>query len=151
MLDVLFFFFFSSRRRHTRCSRDWSSDVCSSDLGGTPIRDENRPVGAPSISAEILRWRAERPCGRVHEGLCLECAISALRRRPSGLRLAQKVLELPLSELGEGRVGTAGPERRIAGEAALALGAAPELEQQPKFRSEEHTSELQSRLHLVCR
>src|SRR2546422_3772688 len=28
----LLFFFFSSRRRHTRCSRDWSSDVCSSDL-----------------------------------------------------------------------------------------------------------------------
>src|SRR5690606_5833365 len=29
---ILFFFFFSSRRRHTRFSRDWSSDVCSSDL-----------------------------------------------------------------------------------------------------------------------
>src|SRR5256884_3982335 len=29
-------FFFSSRRRHTRCSRDWSSDVCSSDLGINP-------------------------------------------------------------------------------------------------------------------
>src|SRR5438105_9428187 len=29
-----FFFFFSSRRRHTRSTRDWSSDVCSSDLGG---------------------------------------------------------------------------------------------------------------------
>src|SRR6266498_1966690 len=28
----LYFFFFSSRRRHTRCGRDWSSDVCSSDL-----------------------------------------------------------------------------------------------------------------------
>src|SRR5690606_2082960 len=28
----LYFFFFSSRRRHTRFSRDWSSDVCSSDL-----------------------------------------------------------------------------------------------------------------------
>src|SRR5690606_37677699 len=27
-----FLFFFSSRRRHTRFSRDWSSDVCSSDL-----------------------------------------------------------------------------------------------------------------------
>src|SRR6266513_3231980 len=27
------FFFFSSRRRHTRSKRDWSSDVCSSDLG----------------------------------------------------------------------------------------------------------------------
>src|SRR6266536_5305420 len=28
----MFFFFFSSRRRHTRSTRDWSSDVCSSDL-----------------------------------------------------------------------------------------------------------------------
>src|SRR5437660_7673660 len=30
-----FFFFFSSRRRHTRWPRDWSSDVCSSDLIST--------------------------------------------------------------------------------------------------------------------
>src|SRR5690349_24206899 len=30
--DVFIFFFFSSRRRHTRSLRDWSSDVCSSDL-----------------------------------------------------------------------------------------------------------------------
>src|SRR5687768_4457457 len=32
VIFFFFFFFFSSRRRHTRCSRDWSSDVCSSDL-----------------------------------------------------------------------------------------------------------------------
>src|SRR5690554_8226627 len=31
---LLFEFIFSSRRRHTRCGRDWSSDVCSSDLTG---------------------------------------------------------------------------------------------------------------------
>src|SRR2546429_5315306 len=31
-LNASHVFFFSSRRRHTRCSRDWSSDVCSSDL-----------------------------------------------------------------------------------------------------------------------
>src|SRR5690554_6565306 len=31
-MSFFFFFFFSSRRRHTRCGRDWSSDVCSSDL-----------------------------------------------------------------------------------------------------------------------
>src|SRR5690606_2277880 len=31
-------FFFSSRRRHTRFSRDWSSDVCSSDLEALSIR-----------------------------------------------------------------------------------------------------------------
>src|SRR5690349_23425431 len=30
--SILFCFFFSSRRRHTRSLRDWSSDVCSSDL-----------------------------------------------------------------------------------------------------------------------
>src|SRR2546422_5254079 len=33
----IYLFFFSSRRRHTRCSRDWSSDVCSSDLLVLPI------------------------------------------------------------------------------------------------------------------
>src|SRR5215510_15863739 len=32
----MFFFFFSSRRRHTRWPRDWSSDVCSSDLHDEP-------------------------------------------------------------------------------------------------------------------
>src|SRR6476620_10472361 len=34
-MHSFFFFFFSSRRRHTRYWRDWSSDVCSSDLDGT--------------------------------------------------------------------------------------------------------------------
>src|SRR2546429_398532 len=39
---VCIFFFFSSRRRHTRCSRDWSSDVCSSDLIGRHDPDKVR-------------------------------------------------------------------------------------------------------------
>src|SRR5215469_2330287 len=34
-MQYLFLFFFSSRRRHTRSLRDWSSDGCSSDLGGS--------------------------------------------------------------------------------------------------------------------
>src|SRR5207248_5055359 len=33
LVVFVFFFFFSSRRRHTRSYGDWSSDVCSSDLG----------------------------------------------------------------------------------------------------------------------
>src|SRR5207249_10101821 len=37
----MFFFFFSSRRRHTRSKRDWSSDVCSSDLHAT-VEDMTR-------------------------------------------------------------------------------------------------------------
>src|SRR6266699_795610 len=42
------FFFFSSRRRHTRCGRDWSSDVCSSDLG--VLLDACRREGISSLS-----------------------------------------------------------------------------------------------------
>src|SRR5437660_5126611 len=40
---VIVFFFFSSRRRHTRWPRDWSSDVCSSDL--QPRQDRVDPYG----------------------------------------------------------------------------------------------------------
>src|SRR6266567_2203757 len=39
MVYFKFFFFFSSRRRHTRFDCDWSSDVCSSDLGGHVFAD----------------------------------------------------------------------------------------------------------------
>src|SRR5215475_12306796 len=41
----MFFFFFSSRRRHTRFSRDWSSDVCSSDLDDLEVRGEAENSG----------------------------------------------------------------------------------------------------------
>src|SRR3989449_3685365 len=64
----VFFFFFSSRRRHTRCSRDWSSDVCSSDLDlagavalyGGPFLDGFYLRG----SDEFERW-AETERGRL--------------------------------------------------------------------------------------
>src|SRR2546429_3741594 len=39
-------FFFSSRRRHTRCSRDWSSDVCSSDLLSVDLGHTEEWLGA---------------------------------------------------------------------------------------------------------
>src|SRR5207245_4496639 len=44
-----FVFFFSSRRRHTRCYRDWSSDVCSSDLTTASLTN----VSAASFSAPV--------------------------------------------------------------------------------------------------
>src|SRR5690606_313311 len=47
-------FFFSSRRRHTRFSRDWSSDVCSSDLG--EIRIELFEQEAPVTVANFLQY-----------------------------------------------------------------------------------------------
>src|SRR5256884_6314755 len=40
-------FFFSSRRRHTRCSRDWSSDVCSSDLNSSYDGADVRKIFIP--------------------------------------------------------------------------------------------------------
>src|SRR5699024_3048581 len=49
------FFFFSSRRRHTRSKRDWSSDVCSSDLprGDVSVRDLD--AVAPCAST-LVAW-----------------------------------------------------------------------------------------------
>src|SRR5207245_6740054 len=47
-------FFFSSRRRHTRCYRDWSSDVCSSDLRA---RYWEQPVSRPMGSGLTLEGR----------------------------------------------------------------------------------------------
>src|SRR6266436_2857299 len=58
-------FFFSSRRRHTRCSRDWSSDVCSSDLGDARARDREAACqdwaadgGAGFFSQEVRKMSA---------------------------------------------------------------------------------------------
>src|SRR2546429_6290060 len=59
----MWLFFFSSRRRHTRCSRDWSSDVCSSDLvvrcqGSAqshiaPKQNNNSPTTVDTIIADF--------------------------------------------------------------------------------------------------
>src|SRR5699024_12010947 len=40
----IYFFFFSSRRRHTRSKRDWSSDVCSSDLVYKTLKTKNTNI-----------------------------------------------------------------------------------------------------------
>src|SRR5207249_9157904 len=57
----MLFFFFSSRRRHTRSKRDWSSDVCSSDLPphcapARPGRDAGRGRGRHRAGAFRGRW-----------------------------------------------------------------------------------------------
>src|SRR5216684_8874897 len=69
-------FFFSSRRRHTRCSRDWSSDVCSSDLNSlSQLLDLAVQGLLESASADRAGlWlaserRGETGCGRVVESI----------------------------------------------------------------------------------
>src|SRR5687768_3153912 len=76
MIIFIVFFFFSSRRRHTRCSRDWSSDVCSSDLTHgraswnvvTSVNDnEARNMGRDTVVDHDLRYdRADEFMEIVH-------------------------------------------------------------------------------------
>src|SRR5437870_6161713 len=54
----VFFFFFSSRRRHTRWPRDWSSDVCSSDLVMV-LQRAGRLERRPGATARAWRFAAQ--------------------------------------------------------------------------------------------
>src|SRR6266508_6389319 len=60
----MYSFFFSSRRRHTRWPRDWSSDVCSSDL----VQDRDGAVGVVVHGHSALAWMgAQQPAGVLHQ------------------------------------------------------------------------------------
>src|SRR5215469_16715504 len=54
-----FYVFFSSRRRHTSSLRDWSSDVCSSDLGPVPALRE-RPEDIPILVRHFVQQFSRR-------------------------------------------------------------------------------------------
>src|SRR5699024_11404395 len=125
-------FFFSSRRRHTRSKRDWSSDVCSSDLIGSEavlmgtlvsIRTASLPMWKPTFSAPNSRCRVpDRMCSPV----C--CCILSNRQ-------AQSICS-----------STGVPGTASGGRVSTVCQITPSFS-----RSEEHTSELQSRFDLVCR
>src|SRR5437660_6404013 len=59
----LYFFFFSSRRRHTRWPRDWSSDVCSSDLRYVPHKEEFEKYYQPDLAALYAQEPPPTPLG----------------------------------------------------------------------------------------
>src|SRR5207249_5518977 len=63
----IFYFFFSSRRRHTRSKRDWSSDVCSSDLPKTRAFPKARLSEPFSKTTRPRSWRAAPLCFRSEE------------------------------------------------------------------------------------
>src|SRR5690606_41039047 len=56
-------FFFSSRRRHTRFSRDWSSDVCSSDLSRRCSRRGIEPMRSGVIAQKVGMTRVYNEAG----------------------------------------------------------------------------------------
>src|SRR6266487_4275591 len=78
---LFLFFFFSSRRRHTRWTGDWSSDVCSSDLGGHKLGQVRL---GPARLAHCMRWIGQAE-------IALEMLVDrALNRFSHGSVLADK-------------------------------------------------------------
>src|SRR5690606_40402517 len=97
--------FFSSRRRHTRFSRDWSSDVCSSDLLILVPACDGDMKQAVELNQAYVPW--------------------IVRQYKNGAEIASFCV------------------------GAFLLASTGLLD--GRKRSEEHTSELQSRENLVCR
>src|SRR3712207_7518034 len=89
----MIFFFFSSRRRHTRYWRDWSSDVCSSDLAA---KDESEANGVANLIER--RWSRS---GSDTADLLMSRASEALKAKDQAL--AVELLDRVRSE--ERRVG----------------------------------------------
>src|SRR5690242_20869639 len=65
---VFVFFFFSSRRRHTRLTCDWSSDVCSSDLGHCWLLASSLPTSYNACAS----WATPE---KSHSGSKLSCGV----------------------------------------------------------------------------
>src|SRR5690606_40257161 len=101
--------------RHTRFSRDWSSDVCSSDLGEIGGREQAiRTLAGKQSVADLAKTMIALPGGRA-------VRLDALGTVSDSVEEPRTYAELD-------------------GEPVVAFA-----------RSEEHTSELQSRENLVCR
>src|SRR5256884_7187655 len=117
--SVASLFFFSSRRRHTRCSRDWSSDVCSSDLSGseektfnaedTEKRESTKKSGEksarakPAVAVETVFMPSEGRqtiCISTQAGcavdchFCLTAQLGLLRNLTAGEIVAQVLVAL---------------------------------------------------------
>src|SRR5260370_14709019 len=132
VLHFWFFFFFSSRRRHTRFKCDWSSDVCSSDLGGAPGADGLLRLGVrrgleprldEGVVQELLRVeKRERARARAEDDHDELLAPAPHRHREVVARLAREAglagldAAPPLEEPDGPRVDAAVEDERLAAE-----------------------------------
>src|SRR3984893_2606190 len=96
---LLLCFFFSSRRRHTRWPRDWSSDVCSSDLRSNFRQGEARHDSRRMLAAVDLYWiplgagaQVVRSTGKLFE------AVSALAQHRQRYDLYHSALKVTVPE-----------------------------------------------------
>src|SRR3546814_5186912 len=118
MIVVFFFFFFKQKTAYEMRISDWSSDVCSSDLGALHLRAQ---VTRGGQAEDYLVWRFSAP-----EQLDLLSEIARHLDGPAGLTLGQAGVMGALVS-AEGRLRAANPAF---------------------LRSEEHTSELQSLMRI---
>src|SRR5690606_4805697 len=106
-----YIFFFSSRRRHTRFSRDWSSDVCSSDLMGAAYLFVVYPsiiheqIGGPhrGNAQHLMSIVTEMP-GNAGAGHTVQQnpQILVARYSSDGADGAGKIVEMPDPHIGQG-------------------------------------------------
>src|SRR6266542_4900513 len=97
------FFFFSSRRRHTRCYRDWSSDVCSSDLGS-----ERAVLGAAkaqhvNMTGDVSKLAAEMgDCIGQARAVQVQPQVAGTAEFGEVVQLPERVAGAELGHLGNG-------------------------------------------------
>src|SRR3546814_6184156 len=119
-----FFFFFKQKTAYEMRISDWSSDVCSSDLG----------QGAHVVGSHVGAGEDRDDAGRL-----LGCGLVDALDPGVGVRRAHKIsVDLPGAVDVVGEAALAGEKAEIF--LALDAGADP--------RSEEHTSELQSLMRI---
>src|SRR5574337_15737 len=109
-------FVFSSRRRHTRLSGDWSSDVCSSDLGSRGCIPDT-----PGETGIHLEWKQRTPlCSREATGISWS-SLGGLKRVKPPEAFGERSRDWSL-----GHAGDEGPHLAMPGESwGCSRAAAP--------------------------
>src|SRR3712207_7690939 len=115
---IIYLFFFSSRRRHTRYWRDWSSDVCSSDLVALQIQEL---VAGHIVRQNVASFGFQH--GREHDAVKHDIVFA--------------------DEVNEACFRVFPPSLPTVGKQLLRIRDVSDRRVEP-YRSEEHTSELQS-------
>src|SRR5690606_40815379 len=95
-------FFFSSRRRHTRFSRDWSSDVCSSDL------DDKGHIWYPRELIPLVKWMYRQ---RKDNPIFVKLLDESVDSLEEILALERQAI----AALKEGEIGRASCRERVGG------------------------------------
>src|SRR2546429_2293440 len=96
-------FLFPSRRRHTRCSRDWSSDVCSSDLLTGARESIDRVTEAANFR---YSFSAKTNLFAHASGVLLLTPDGRISRYFYGVEYPGRDMRLGLVDASEGKIGT---------------------------------------------